>query len=128
MPIRIDKTLLDSQKILKAAEEVAQTCFWDYRISAAEILKIAREGTKREKLWLIRRILENSMEGIYLLWFFDQDELVSLLDQIDVHTLRFRFAKINWAILRHTFGGRSIPSHIPELAGLTRAWTLCSYP
>ena len=116
MPIRIDKTRLSSERIRQATREIAKTCFWDYHMSAEKILEIAREGTEQEKLWLVRRIIENCQEVIYLAWFFDQDELINLLNQIDIDNLRFRSAVKNLASLRSILGGKPVP---PEIYGLT---------
>ena len=115
MPIRIDRSELGPQKIQRGADEIAKSCFWDYEMTGEKVLRIAKEGTEQEKLWLIRRVIENSLTGTHLAWFFDHDELVSLMDQIDIDSLRTRFAKRTLASMRSLFGGRSIPAEMPEL-------------
>ncbi|MBI2017853.1 hypothetical protein HYS92_02275 [Candidatus Daviesbacteria bacterium] len=43
----------------KFAPSALKQAFWDYNFSERQLLQKLEKGTKEEKIWIIRRILEN---------------------------------------------------------------------
>ena len=62
-------------------ERIIRDCFWDSRISEAELQRIIHEAGRREKKQVFERILLHSTRYLLDLELFDREELREMLKE-----------------------------------------------
>ncbi|MFA6654020.1 MAG: hypothetical protein WC212_01185 [Candidatus Delongbacteria bacterium] len=63
-------------------ERIIKECYWDYNVTAAEILNLSKNGTLRDKKKILEKIIYNSSSKMHdLMLLFDKDELLKMFNE-----------------------------------------------
>jgi len=66
----------------KILSKITEECFWDYKISPEEVIKMAKSNNSYLKKFLFGKILENSTNVIRdLPYLFNKEEIEQLLKE-----------------------------------------------
>ncbi len=94
-------------------EKLRHECFWDYRMSKAELLETARNGTDREKFFLFSKILENSQDVFKSLNIFSASDQKKMLLRYTPPKFNRHFLEKRYKVLEYFILGKKVD--IPEL-------------
>ncbi|MBF0103361.1 MAG: hypothetical protein HQK77_20870 [Desulfobacterales bacterium] len=88
-------------------------CFWDYNYSVQDIENIIVNGTKQEKVYVLKKIICNSNEFFNAVSLFNKNELKELLTSLPNGSFKYEFQNIRLMALRnYYFGEENAPKRL----------------
>ncbi|HPP99654.1 MAG TPA: hypothetical protein PLK03_02170 [Termitinemataceae bacterium] len=106
--ITASHTPINLEQLIRIQKE----CFWDYNITAEEILNIVQTGTYQEKKKLFFKILYNSTDRLSDLMLFSESDLKSLFKEpLPEHKskhIQKKVAILRYLLLHETVGNTGL--------------------
>lgn len=94
-------------------KKILHECFWEYKLTETELLKIAHNGTEQEKLFLFGKILENSQNVLRSLNIFSTVDQKKLIRCYTPPKFNRHFFRKRYKVLKYFITGQKVD--IPEL-------------
>ncbi|HOV13542.1 MAG TPA: hypothetical protein PK771_04600 [Spirochaetota bacterium] len=88
----------------RVLEKIIKECYWDYNITADDLIEKINSSDIREKSKIFNKIIENSTDKVFSLRIFDSEELRKLFDQYN-NTFNKKRIEKNILALRNIFLG-----------------------
>lgn len=111
----MEKKVAESPNI--DGKRIKQECFWEYHLSVAEILDMAKNGTDQEKYFLFAKIIENTSDVLKSLEIFSMSDLKEFIRRYETPKFNKGFLEKRYSIVKWFLTGQKV--NIPELR-----WTL----
>ena len=73
-----------NEEVHEIIEQIIKECFWDYNFEINDIVKIVKDGSFNEKMFLFQKILSNSSEVLRALRIFSKEDLKKLFNKYKV--------------------------------------------
>ena len=74
----------NKDELHRILKNIIKDCFWDYKISENDIIRIVKNGNFNEKMFLFQKIIYNSTEVLRALMIFTEDDLKKLFKEIKI--------------------------------------------
>ena len=88
----------------KVFDKIIKDCYWDYNITADDLIEKVNSSDMREKSKIFNKIIENSTERVFSLQIFAGEDLKKLFDQYQ-NTFTIKRIERNVLALRNLFLG-----------------------
>jgi len=73
-----------NKEVHEIIEQIIKECFWDYNFEINDIVKIVKDGSFNEKMFLFQKILSNSSDVLRALRIFSKEDLKKLFNKYKV--------------------------------------------
>ncbi|WP_417913111.1 hypothetical protein [Candidatus Electronema sp. TJ] len=99
--------------IYACCQKIIQECFWEYKMTAEDILGLAKKGSDQEKYFLFTKILENATDVLKSLSVFAPSDQQDMLRRYIPPKFNCFFLERRYKILKYFLLNEQ--TDIPEL-------------